>query len=176
MAGIWSGRRAAGLALLLLLGPPAELLAQSAPADPWGPPLEAPERSGPSLRETALAATAIGAANWADVRSTQQLIAAGGSEGWNPGLYGPSAERIVPIKVAVIAAEAGVFLALHRWRKEAAWTWVAVIVAGNVIATARNRRITDRLRAQQLALGAGDPRLAPAYGPPLAGFRVSFSW
>ncbi len=137
------------LGLVLLLALPAPGQAQERPpADPWGPStLEVPKHPRAPLWETAVAAAAIGAANWADVASTQDLVAAGGREAWNPGLYGPRAERIVPMKLAVIAAETGVFYALRRRSRAAAWTWAAVVVVGNVLITRRNAEITDRLQA-----------------------------
>lgn len=157
--------------LLVLVGLSRPASAQDAPRplDPWGPPLEAPASSQPAAWELPLATVAITGANWLDVHSTQQLVAAGGREEWNPGLYGPRAERIVPVKMAVIAGETGIFCALRKWRKEAAWTWVAVVVVGNALLARRNDQITGRLQLQQ----GLEPGVAAV---PLSGFQVSFSW
>jgi hypothetical protein len=98
------------------------------------------------LRESLLALSLLGGANAADVASTQAVLHAGGAEAWNPGLYGPRAERIVPMKLAITAAEFGTFKLLRKKHKHAAWLWVAGVVAGNVVVVLHNRNVERRLR------------------------------
>lgn len=126
---------------------------------------EPPPEEGPAAWELPVAAAAIAGANWLDVRSTQRLVAAGGVEAWSPGLYGPNAERIVPVRAAIVAGEVAAFHGLRKWRKEAAWAWVGVIVVGNVLLARRNARIIDRLEA-------GHPTPTAA----LPGLQISVSW
>jgi hypothetical protein len=165
------GHKTATITLTLLLVLPVPTSAQEPrpPEDSPDPSPTAKPSTWPPAWELALAAGAIGASNLADLRSTQELVAAGGHEAWNPGLYGRDAERIVPVKIAVIAGETGVFLAVRRRDKKAAWVFVAVIIAINVGLTIHNRRITNRLRAEQAGLATMPPPAGPS-------FQISFSW
>lgn len=89
--------------------------------------------------ELVAAAGTIAVANWLDVVSTQECMALGASEEGNPWLFGEKAERIVPMKVAIIAAETAAFAALRRRSKKLAWAWVAGIVVANVIVYKHNK-------------------------------------
>jgi len=155
----------AGLLVALLVALPGPLGAQES-SDPWAPPLLEEPEPGLAGWELPVATVAITGANWLDGWSTQELVAAGGHEAWNPRIFGRNGERIVPVKIAAVVGEVGVFYLLRRWRKEAAWVFVAGVVAITVGATIHNRRLTARLRADQLQAGP----------LPLAGFQVSFSW
>lgn len=152
LKGPGHGRGHVALLLAVLVALPAPGRAQDRPA----------ERAG---WELPVATAAIAGSNWLDVRSSRRLVAAGGVEAWNPGLYGPDAGRILPVKAAVVAGEVGIFCALRKWRREAAWSWVAVIVVGNVLIARRNDRISDRLEG-----GGPAPLLPPA------GVQIRVSW
>jgi len=114
-----------------LVGPPAPRAWTEAPqAHRW----EAPVGAG-----------LIVGANLMDVFTTRRMIAAGGREAFNPGLYGPEAQRIVPIKLAMAAAETGAFLWLQKRDKRLAWALVAGVVVGNAILAHHNQTVTRDL-------------------------------
>jgi hypothetical protein len=115
-------------------------------------PIEATEahrdalEEGHNMRATTVAGAVIFAANAADIITTRRGIAAGGVEGWNPGLYGRYAERIVPVKLAISAGETAAFHFIYRRNKWLAWGMVAGVVVGNAYAAIHNERVTARLR------------------------------
>lgn len=99
------------------------------------------------IRESLLAFTLLTGSNLMDATSTKSVIAAGGREEMNPRLYGPYAERIVPVKFVISAAETAVFYELRRRkRKTLAWCWVGAIVGANFYITHQNEKLARELR------------------------------
>jgi hypothetical protein len=101
------------------------------------------------IRESLLAFTMLAGANEADAFSTQHVVSARGWEQSNPWMYGRHAERIVPVKLAVAAAETAVFIEMrrHKKTKKLAWVLVASIVAGNLYYAYKNEQLAGRLRS-----------------------------
>jgi hypothetical protein len=97
------------------------------------------------IRETMLAFTLVAGSNAADVVSARSAIRAGGREYQAAWLYGQRAERIVPMKLVVVAAEVGVYKAIRKESKKAAWCWVAGVVAANLYVAHRKRGVRAAL-------------------------------
>ncbi len=98
------------------------------------------------IRESILAFSLITGSNMADAVSTQHVVQAGGYEAHAPGLYGPGAERVVPVKLGISALETAGFVAIRKRHKHAAWVYVGAVVVANVIIARRNEGLADRLR------------------------------
>jgi hypothetical protein len=94
------------------------------------------------ILESIAAAVLISAGNYADYSTTQSALARGGIE--SNGIYGPSAERMAPIKVAAVALETGVFIALHKRNKTHAWIWAGTVVAANLVLAHHNNQVVRR--------------------------------
>lgn len=96
------------------------------------------------IRESLLALSLLGGANTADMVTTQHAMHNGGVE-LNSFIYGPHAERIVPVKVAVTAAETGVFILIRKKNKKVAWFYVVGVVAVNLYIAKHNNDLANRL-------------------------------
>lgn len=102
--------------------------------------------SGGELRDSVAAGALIFGANYADAYTTHRVVAAGGYEAWNPGLYGLHGERVTPVKLAIAAAETGAFVWLRRKNKALAWAFVGGVVVGNAYLALHNERVRGRLK------------------------------
>jgi hypothetical protein len=97
-----------------------------------------------ALLESIAAATLIAGANYADLHSTQRALSHGAVE--TNGLAGPSGQRLSAVKLGAVAMETGVFLALNKKHKKLAWTWVATLVAGNLVIAHHNNKVANQLK------------------------------
>jgi len=88
------------------------------------------------IRESLLAFTLMAGANYADHATTQAGLNRGAVE-VNPIMQG----RLTVGKMVVVGAETGIYLALRKKSKRAAWVWVASVVMVNVGVAVRNRGV-----------------------------------
>ena len=90
------------------------------------------------IRESLLAFTLMGGANYADFKTTQDAINRGAIE------INPVYRKIpmAPVKIAATVIETGVFIHLYKRKsKKAAWIWVGSVVLVNVGIAIHNSRV-----------------------------------
>jgi hypothetical protein len=92
-----------------------------------------------------LAAGLLAGANYADLHTTQQALARCPACVESNPFIGSHGERLVPVKLAVVAAETAAFVAVRKRHKKTAWALVGVIVVTNLAIVHHNRQ-AGRLR------------------------------
>jgi hypothetical protein len=91
------------------------------------------------ILESVAAFTLLAGANYADYSTTRAAIARGGVEA-NP-IFGRGAERLAPIKAAVVATETFGFYKIRKKHKVLAWVYVGAVVGVNVAIARHNSQV-----------------------------------
>lgn len=89
------------------------------------------------IRESILAISLMGGANFADLHTTQHALTRAGTVEANP-LIGPQGSRVVPVKLAVTAVEGLVYYKIRRKSKKGAWIYVGLVVGCNLLIAHHN--------------------------------------